>query len=458
MGKRGHEPPLPDTARHLAVRLLDKCSGRLSGRRRFSPRDQPLFAWLRPPNGVLTSPLPPIPEPQRVTRRQALTSLALAASGTMVAAAVRAQTPSTSPPVAPRDAAAAPGGPGLFSIPQYEERAKGLVSVPAWEYYDQGCADDLTVRWNREAFQKLRFESRVMVDVEKIDTSITLLGRTMPHPILLAPAAAHMLVHPEGEVATARGAGAASATMVLSTNSNCSVEAVMAAATQPLWFQLYVSRDRAVAHELIQRVEVAGYKALCVTVDQPVVYARDRSNRQTEALRSLPLPNVKRAVGGVTQTSGGRTRSLTWKDIEWFRSVTKLPVILKGIMHPDDAEQAVKAGVDAIMVSNHGGRALDGVAATIDALPRVADRVSRRIPVLMDGGIRRGGDVLKALARGASAVMIGRPYLYGLAVNGSEGVKHIVEILRNELEAAMALTGRTTIAQIDRSALWPDSR
>jgi 4-hydroxymandelate oxidase len=204
-------------------------------------------------------------------------------------------------------------------------------------------------------------------------------------------------------------------------------------------------------------VEAAGCKALCVTVDQPVIYTRDRSSRQTEALRSLPLPHVPNLLpGGATQTSAVRTRSLTWKDLDWFRSVTKLPVVLKGVMHPDDAEQAVQAGADAIVVSNHGGRALDGVAATIDALPRVADRVARRMPVLMDGGIRRGGDVLKALARGASAVLIGRPYLYGLAVNGSDGVQHIVEILRRELETAMALTGRTTIAQIDRTVLWPD--
>ena len=265
----------------------------------------------------------------------------------------------------------------LFSIPQYEERARELVSVPAWQYYDQGCADDLTVRWSREALQRLRFESRVMVDVETIDTSTTLFGRALQHPILLAPAAAHMLVHPEGEVATARGASAASAIMVLSTNANCAVEAVAAAATQPLWFQLYVNRDRGIAKDLIQRVESAGCQALCVTVDQPVIYARDRLSRQSEMLR---------------------------------------------------------------------------------ALPRVADRVARRIPVLMDGGIRRGGDVLKALAHGASAVLIGRPYLYGLAVNGSAGVQHIVEILRRELEGAMALTGRTTIARIDRTALWPETR
>jgi 4-hydroxymandelate oxidase len=400
-----------------------------------------------------------MPESHRVTRRQALTSLALAAGGAGAAATVRAQSPAASPPSAPRAATPGPaaGASGLFSIPQYEERAKGLVSAPAWEYYDQGCADDLTVRWNREAFQRLRLESRVMVDVEHVDTSTTLLGRALPHPILLAPAAAHMLVHPEGEVATARGASAASATMVLSTNSNCSVEAVAAAATQPLWFQLYMNRDRAIARDLIQRVDRAGYKALCITVDQPVIYARDRVAGLAGALRTLPLPNIPNLTpGGLTQTSAIRSRSLTWKDLDWFRSVTKMQVILKGILHPDDAEQAVHAGVDAVIVSNHGGRALDGVAATIDALPRVADRVAGRIPVLMDGGIRRGGDVLKALGRGATAVLIGRPYLYGLAVNGSDGVRHIVEILRAELEAAMALTGRTTIAQIDRTVLWPD--
>jgi 4-hydroxymandelate oxidase len=399
-----------------------------------------------------------MPEPHRVTRRQALASLALAGSATATVTA-RAQSPGAAPAAAPRVAASAPAVDthDLFSIPQYEERARGLVSVPAWEYYDQGCADDLTVRWNREAFQRLRLESRVMVDVETIDTSTTLLGRTLAHPILLAPAASHMLVHPEGEVATVRGASAASAIMVLSTNSNYAVEVVAAAATQPLWFQLYVNRDRSIAKDLIQRVEAAGCKALCVTVDQPVIYTRDRSSRQAEALRSLPLPHVPNLLpGGATQTSAVRTRSLTWKDLDWFRSVTKLPVVLKGVMHPDDAERAVQAGADAIIVSNHGGRALDGVAATIDALPRVADRVARRMPVLMDGGIRRGGDVLKALARGANAVLIGRPYLYGLAVNGSEGVQHIVEILRRELETAMALTGRTTIAQIDRTVLWPD--
>lgn len=411
--------------------------------------------------------MPSSPESSRVTRRQALTSLALAAGGALAAArlgaqpAVPAGTGTATPPAAGRGGGQGPGlatGPsaGLYSIPQYEEKAKDQVSVAAWEYYDMGCADDLTVRWNKEAYQKIRLEPRVMVDVTRIDTSTTLFGHAMAHPILLAPAASHMLVHPEGEVATARGAALAVATMVLSTNSNRAVEDVAAATSQPLWFQLYVDRDRDIAKDLIQRAEAAGCKALCVTVDQPVIYARERSNRQGESLRTLPLPNVRRPVAGATATSGGRERSLTWKDLDWFRSVTKLKIVLKGVMHPDDAEQAVKSGADAIIVSNHGGRALDTVAATIDALPRVTDRVNKRIPVLTDGGIRRGTDVLKALAHGATAVLIGRPYLYGLAINGPDGVRHIVQILRSELEGAMALTGKTSLAQIDRSVLWPE--
>jgi 4-hydroxymandelate oxidase len=398
------------------------------------------------------------PEPQPVTRRQALTSLALATGGALAGSIGRAQAPALAPTAPPPSPSPGPSAAtALLSVPHYEERAKGLVSVPAWEYYDSGCADDFTVKWNREAFQRLRLESRVMIDVTRIDTRVTLFGRELPHPILLAPTASHMLVHPEGEVATVRGAGAAEAILVASTNSNRSIDEICAAATQPVWFQLYVDRDREISKELIQRAEAAGSKVLCVTVDQPAVYARDRAGRQGDALRTLPLPNVRRLVpGGATATSGGRTRALTWKDLEWFRSVTKLPVVLKGVMHPDDAEQAVKAGADGIIVSNHGGRALDGVAATIDALPRVADRVARRIPVLMDGGIRRGTDIVRAVARGATAVLIGRAYLYGLAVNGSEGVRHIVQILRTELETAMALVGKTSLGHVDRTVLWEE--
>ena len=183
---------------------------------------------------------------------------------------------------------------------------------------------------------------------------------------------------------------------------------------------------------------------------------RDRVKHLGPFAANLPLGNLNR-LGGPTfgASASARNREITWKDLEWFQSIAKVPVLLKGILHPADAEEAVKNGAAGIIVSNHGGRVLDTVPATIDALPRVIDRVAGRIPVLMDGGIRRGTDVLKALAFGANAVLIGRPYLYGLAVNGAEGVRHVVEILRTELEAAMALAGRTSIAAIDRSVLWP---
>jgi len=340
------------------------------------------------------------------------------------------------------------------SIPDYERLAQERMSRAAWEYIASGCADDVTLRWNREALTRLRLEPRVMVDVTHIDTKISLLGRELAHPILLAPTASHMLVHPEGEVATARGANAAGAIMVSSTVSNRSIAEVTASTTQPVWFQLYLQKDRGLTKDLVHRASAAGCQALCITVDLPVTYTRDRVLHVKQQGPTLPYPNVDMpAANGMEPRQGQRDTKLTWKDVDWFRSIFPGRLLLKGILHPDDAERAVDGGVDGIVVSNHGGRGLDSAPATIDALPRVTDRVAGRIPVLMDGGIRRGADVLKALAFGASAVLVGRPYLYGLAVNGADGVRHVVEILRAELESAMALTGRTSIAAVDRSVI-----
>lgn len=242
--------------------------------------------------------------------------------------------------------------------------------------------------------------------------------------------------------------------MVSSTVANCSIAEVTANTTQPVWFQLYIQKDRGLTKELVQRADAAGCQALCITVDLPVTYTRDRVEHVRSTAPTLPFPNVNlAAVNGMMPRQGQRDTRLTWKDLDWFRSLSSSRLVLKGILHPDDAEQAVKCGVDGIIVSNHGGRALDSAPASIDVLPRVTERVAGRIPVLMDGGVRRGTDVLKALALGANAVLIGRPYLYGLAVNGAEGVRHVVTILRAELEAAMALTGRTSIAAVDRSVI-----
>ena len=352
---------------------------------------------------------------------------------------------------------------GLVSLSDFEASARTHMEHMAWEYINSGAADEITLRWNREAFEKIRLNPRVLRDVKNIDTRVTILGQELPFPILLAPTALHRLAHPEGELATAHGAGNAGATMVLSTMSSTAVEQVTAAASRPVWFQLYIQPDRGFTHDLVQRAEAAGCRALCITVDTPVEGAR---NRQARAQFHLPsgvgMPNLR----GVIDPAGKEppteknvftallTRGLTWKDIEWVQSFARAPVLLKGLLNADDAAIAAKSGVAGILVSNHGARNLDTVPATIDALPRIADKVGGQITILLDGGVRRGTDVMKALALGANAVLIGRPYVYGLAVGGAQGVTQVIDILRRELEMAMALTGRATIASIDRTVLW----
>ena len=345
----------------------------------------------------------------------------------------------------------------------YARLAPAHMSSIGWEYVSGGAADELTLRWNRDSYDRIRLRPRILVDVSRIDTRITLFGHELPFPILLAPTAYHKLAHAEGEIATAKGAGAAGATFVVSTSATTSLEDIAQVATRPLWFQLYVQPDREFTRELVRRAESTGCQALVVTVDSPVLGPRYRETRTKFALP----PGVERAnLKGLKTATGGQRPSestiysalldpkLTWKEIEWLRSLTKLPMLLKGVLNADDAVRGVQLGASGIIVSNHGGRNLDTLPATIDALPEVAARVAGRVPVLVDGGIRRGTDVLKAIAFGASAVLIGRPYLYGLAVGGADGVARVVNILRRELEMAMALTGRTAIAQIDQTVIW----
>ena len=347
----------------------------------------------------------------------------------------------------------------------FEPLARARISPMAWEYISGGAGDEVTLRWNRDSFDRIKLRPRILVDVSRLDTRIKLFGRELPHPILLAPTAYQRLVHPEGELATAKGAGAAGATMVVSTMATTSVEEIAAAATRPLWFQLYVQPDRAFTRDLVQRAEAAGCQALVVTVDTPVVGLRNREMRIKFALPpGMDRPNLKGLKTSSTSHlppeneiySAMLDPKLTWKEIDWLRSLARTPVLLKGVLNPDDAELAVKAGVSGIIVSNHGARNLDTLPATIDVLPEVAARVAGRVPVLMDGGVRRGTDVLKALALGANAVLIGRPYLYGLGAAGAEGVTRVINILRREFEMALALTGRTNIAGVDPSVLWSD--
>jgi len=350
-------------------------------------------------------------------------------------------------------------------VAEFEPLARERISHMAWEYVSGGAGDEITLRWNQEALEKIRLRPRVLVDVSKLDTRVELFGQELPFPILLAPVAYHRLIHSEGEIATARGAGAAGATMIVSTLATTAIEEIAAAATRPLWFQLYVPPDRGFTRELVQRAEAAGCRALCVTVDTPVLGARNREARLKFALPpGMACPHFEGLqVAAMAVSHRPRegeiytallSAKLSWKDVSWLQSFTKVPLILKGILDPDDASRAVQEGVSGLIVSNHGARNLDTVPATADALPRVVEKVAGRVPVLMDGGIRRGTDVLKALALGASAVLIGRPYLYGLGAAGSDGVTRVINILRAEFEMAMALTGRPTIASIDRSVLW----
>lgn len=345
----------------------------------------------------------------------------------------------------------------IINLFDFEKAAQGSMSKMAYEFVASGAADEFTVKWNREALDKVKIQTNVLNDVTKLDTKVSLFGTELAYPILIAPTAFHKLMHPEGEIATARGAGAASAVYCVSSFTTTPIEEIAKVATQPLWFQLYVVDDRTFVKDLVQKVEAQGCRALCITVDTPVSGSRDRQQKAKfklpDDLKPPYMIDTAFAAKGQALTF---KKPLTWKDIEWFKSITKLPVLLKGILNPEDAERAIQAGASGIIVSNHSGRNLDTVPATIEVLPHIAQKVNKRIPVLMDGGIRRGTDVLKAIALGANAVLVGKPICFGLACGGAEGVTKVLTILRKEFEFAMALSGRTSIASIDSSVIWKD--
>lgn len=341
------------------------------------------------------------------------------------------------------------------SLSDIEKIAKGKLSHMAYEFIDSGAADENTVRWNREVLDKIKINPRVLTDVTKVHTKISLFGTEMSHPILIAPSAYHKIIHPEGEVATAKGASAAEAVYVVSIHTTTPLEEIIKVSTQPLWFQLYVQDDRVFTKDLVQKVIAMGCKALCVTVDTPLTGTRDRQVRSKFKLPDemyVPYMHDRNMVkaGKIPQAK----KPLTWQDMEWLKSISTIPLVLKGILNPLDADQAVKTGADGIIVSNHGGRNLDTLPATAEVLPMIADTVAGRIPVLMDGGIRRGTDVLKAIAMGANAVLVGRPVCYGLGAGGAAGVTKVLNILQTEFEVAMTLSGKSTIAGIDRKVIF----
>lgn len=321
------------------------------------------------------------------------------------------------------------------------------------EYYSGGSADGLTLRDNRAAFERLRLKPRVLVDVSDIDTSVEVLGHRESMPVMIAPTAMARLAHPDGELAIARAATRAGITQVLSSLSTNSIEEVGAVGAKT-WFQLYVFKDRSISEHLVRRVEEAGYRALMLTVDLPVPGLRENLTRSGFDPSGLTMSNFTEVMKG--HQEGGFfayihdnfDASLTWEDVGWLRSITDLPIVVKGVLRPDDALAAVSAGVAGIVVSNHGGRQLDTAVAGIDALPAIAEAVDNRCEVLLDGGIRRGTDVVKALALGARAVMVGRPLLWGLAVDGQAGAEDVLAILRAEVENALALCGAPSVADL----------
>jgi isopentenyl diphosphate isomerase/L-lactate dehydrogenase-like FMN-dependent dehydrogenase len=313
------------------------------------------------------------------------------------------------------------------------------------------------LRENRAAFERWILRPRMLVDVSRVTTATTVLGTESSMPLFVAPTAFQRTVHPDGDLAMARGAAAVGTAMCLSTFATATIEDVAEAAPDaPRWFQLYWSSDRGFVRDVVQRAEAAGFGAIILTVDLPRLGRRERDLRTGfEVPEELPVPafaalaEASRAVSP-EDISWAVDDTLTWQDLEWLRSVSALPLLVKGILTAEDAVLAAETGAEGVVVSNHGGRQLDGVAATLDALPDVVEAVGDRMAVLMDGGIRRGIDVVKALALGAQAVLAGRPPLWGLAAGGAEGVQRVLELLRDEIELTLALCGCTSPADVTR--------
>ncbi|KAH9665363.1 peroxisomal (S)-2-hydroxy-acid oxidase GLO4 [Citrus sinensis] len=377
------------------------------------------------------------------------------------------------------------------NLNEFQELARLALPKMYYDFYAGGAEDEHTLKENVEAFHRITFRPRILVDVSRIDLSTTILDYKISAPIIIAPTALHKLANPEGEVATARAAASCNTIMVLSFTSSCSIEEVAASCNAVRFYQLYVFKKRDIAATLVQRAERNGFKALVLTADTPRLGRReaDIKNKmitpQLKNLEGLLSTKVSSDTGSNLEAYAKETMdaSLSWKDLEWLRSITKLPILIKGILTREDGKikapsddmsialfcfpfslrlkedsfpfihsiKAVEVGVAGIIVSNHGARQLDYSPATISALEEVVHAVKGRVPILMDGGVRRGTDVFKALALGAQAVLIGRPVVYGLAAKGEYGVRRVIEMLKDEFELTMALTGCPSVKHITRN-------
>ena len=351
----------------------------------------------------------------------------------------------------------------ILCAQDYEIAAQQFIAAPSFEYIAGGSAGDITLAANRAAFAQYSLYPRLLNDVTNASTQCQLGELQLPHPVLLAPLAFQTLAHPNGEIETARGASAMNAGLIASTLSSRTLEEIAAAANSPLWFQLYFQTDRAVTLDLVRRAENAGYRALVVTLDAAIQLPSQRAIRagfQLPAnciaanLRNHPTsppPALNATDSRIFR--GAMRHAPTWRDLEWLQQQTSLPIWIKGVLHPDDALALQQRGVNGLIVSNHGGRTLDGTLSTLQALPAIRAIVGDTFPVLMDSGIRSGSDIFKAIALGADAVLIGRLQVFALSVAGALGVAHMLKLLREELEVCMAMTGCTSLTDIRRAIL-----
>jgi lactate 2-monooxygenase len=395
---------------------------------------------------------------------------------------------SESPHSVPKPSAASPGmqrqfeiyqlglaGKGLscpIPLSQLEKKAAEVLSAEAYDYVAGSASGERTARANLAAFDRWSIVPRMLRDVSQRDLSVELLGQTLPTPVLLGPVGVQNIIYAEGEVAVARAAASLGLPFVLSTVSSRPIEEVgKAMGASPYWFQLYWGKDHELTSSLLQRAEKSGYSALVVTLDTAMLGWRERDlqhpylpfllghglanyftdpvfcSRLTQPPQADPAAAIRLWAALFSNTA------LTWKDLRWLRGQTRLPILLKGILHPDDARLALDHGVDGIIVSNHGGRQVDGAIAALDALPAVAAVIQQKIPILFDSGIRYGADAIKALALGARAVLLGRLYVWGLAIAGEQGVRDVVQNFLADLDLTMGLSGLRSVRGLDSSIL-----
>jgi isopentenyl diphosphate isomerase/L-lactate dehydrogenase-like FMN-dependent dehydrogenase len=389
----------------------------------------------------------------RTTRREALRQ----AAGVLAGSRPRAteQEALTRPGVIMLPTDYPPDVLGPINLHEFEDVAKTKINRLAYDYIAAGAADDLTLQANREAFGRFWFRRRVMIPTTIVDTSVELLGQRLEHPIMLAPFGAKALLHPDGDNLAAKAARHTGAIYVGGSPSN--MDALAAAGEAPTWWAATLGHDdRESAQEYARRINDTSASAIAVSVDYQYTGARDRPSRHEwdpgwigSGNYSTSEPVVQFQAGMIQPYAA----AMTWEWMNWMKAVTNLPIIVKGIVTAEDAALAVEHGADVVSVSNHGGRTLDGMGGTLDALPEVVDAVGGRVPVLMDGGVRRGGDVLKALALGATAILIGRPYMWALGAFGQDGVQRVVELLHGEFGCAMGLAGTPDVKSIDRSLI-----